>query len=106
MKIKEIVAAVGIAATGVAFAIATQGSAQAVPAHPTLAMKAPTGTQADWKPPVGYVLERSFMGDDASCRKEGDRGVSGAKWRRYVCHEKMVQVADVWTLMQSLYVKK
>lgn len=46
------------------------------------------------------------MGTDAACRKEGDRGVADGKWRQYVCHEKLVKVADLWMLYQFLYVKK
>ncbi|WP_128506962.1 hypothetical protein [Streptomyces inhibens] len=119
MNIKKIAAAVGVATAGVTFAIATQGSAQAASAPQTLAMKAPSqtaipageaatsrSTQGDWNPPAGYVLERSFMGTDAACRKEGDRGVAHGKWRQYVCHEKLVKVTDLWMLYQFLYVKK
>ncbi|MGP8300044.1 hypothetical protein ACTPOK_19365 [Streptomyces inhibens] len=120
MNIKKITAAVGVATAGVTFAIATQGSAQAAsaPQH-TLAVKAPSqtaipageaaasrSTKGDWNPPAGYVLERSFMGTDAACRKEGDRGVADGKWRQYVCHEKLVKVTDLWMLYQFLYVKK
>ncbi|MEU9123450.1 hypothetical protein AB0C96_26870 [Streptomyces sp. NPDC048506] len=106
MKIKKIVVAAGVATAGVAFAVSTQGSAQAVSAEPILPMDAPSRAQAAWTPPAGYSLERSFGSDDAACRKEGDRGVARGKWRQYVCHGEMVQVADAWVLEQHLYVKK
>lgn len=32
--------------------------------------------------------------------------MAGGQWRQYVCHEKMVKVADLWMLYQYLYVKK
>ncbi|MFE4023072.1 hypothetical protein ACFXPZ_37715 [Streptomyces sp. NPDC059101] len=110
---------VGIATVGAAFVVATQGIAQAAPTLQVTALKVPRqiaiaadgevasrALRTDWNPPAGYVLERAFMGDDASCRREGDRGVTEGTWRQYVCHGKMVKVADAWVLHQYLYVKK
>ncbi|MEX2973844.1 hypothetical protein [Streptomyces sp. C184] len=119
MNVKKNIAAVGVAVAGVALALAAQGSAQAAsaPQGPAVAESGRTAVlagdavtsrapQGDWHPPAGYVLKRSFLGTDAVCRKEGDRGVAGGQWRQYVCHEKMVKVADLWMLYQYLYVKK
>ncbi|MFF7230682.1 hypothetical protein [Streptomyces sioyaensis] len=119
MNLKKSIAAMGVVMAGATFALAAQGSAQAASApqgpaveesgrNPVLAGDAVTSRapQGDWHPPAGYVLARSFLGTDAACRKEGDRGVAGGQWRQYVCHEKMVKVADLWMLYQYLYVKK
>ncbi|WP_043263043.1 hypothetical protein [Streptomyces sp. CT34] len=120
MKMKKIIAAAGVAAAGVAVAISSQGVAQAATNPQVASLKtpvraatltsdaaaAPRSSQADWTPPAGYTLERSFMGDDASCRKMGDQGVADGKWHQYVCHEEMVKITDLWMLYQYLYVKK
>ncbi|MEV5480709.1 MULTISPECIES: hypothetical protein [Streptomyces] len=119
MNVKKNIAAVGVAVAGVALALAAQGSAQAAsaPQGPAVAESGRTAVlagdavtsrapQGDWHPPAGYVLKNSFIGSDADCRKEGDRGVAGGKWQHYVCHGRMVQIADGWMLFQDLYVKK
>ncbi|KUL35614.1 hypothetical protein ADL22_26690 [Streptomyces sp. NRRL F-4489] len=119
MKNKKKCVTAGIATVGAAFIVATQGIAQAAPTPQVSTLKAPSqiaiaadgeaasrALQTDWNPPAGYVFERAFMGDEASCRMEGDRGVTEGTWRQYVCHGKMVKVADAWVLHQYLYVKK
>ncbi|GGU64696.1 hypothetical protein GCM10010211_32210 [Streptomyces albospinus] len=119
MKMKKIIAAAGVVVAGAAVAISTQGIAQAATTPQVASLKthvqtavpaseaaAPRSPQADWTPPAGYTLERSFMGDAASCRKIGDQGVTAGNWHQYVCHEELVQVTDLPMLVQYLYVKK
>ncbi|PNE36145.1 MULTISPECIES: hypothetical protein [Streptomyces] len=107
---KRITMAAGVAVAGAMLALSAQAGAQAAPLPQTTVAHAaavtPSATQGDWNPPAGYTLERSFLGDSASCSKEGDAGVAAGKWHQYVCHEQMMKLTDTWMLFQFLYVQK
>ncbi|MFC9127691.1 hypothetical protein ACFT4A_12660 [Streptomyces sp. NPDC057099] len=58
-----------------------------------------------FNPPQGYVKEAEWLGTEAMCRAEGDKGVAAGRWSAYLCRS-VYRTVDVPMLYQQLYVKK